>query len=112
MQEIEIEAVGVEPLQAPLAGGDGAGARGILRQHLAHDEHLVAASPDGLGHDPLGLSVAIHLGGVDQRHAEVEAELERGDLLGAAARALAHAPCALAEARHDLASRELERWDA
>src|SRR6185369_3782224 len=31
VQEIEIEAVGVEPLQAPLAGGDGAGARGILR---------------------------------------------------------------------------------
>ena len=62
--------------------------------------------------DLLGLAVAIHLGGVDQRHAEVEAELERGDLLGAAARALAHAPCPLAEARHDLASRELERWDA
>jgi hypothetical protein len=112
MQEIEIEAVGVEPLQAPLAGGDDAGVRGILRQHLAHDKHLVAASLDGLGHDPLGLSVAIHLGGVDQPHAELEAELERGDLLGPATRALAHAPGPLAEARHASASGELERWDA
>ena len=98
-------------LQAPLAGGDGAGARGILRQHLADDEDLVAAPGDRLGHDPLGFAVAIHLGGVDQRHAEVEPELERGNLLVAKAAALAHAPSAVAEPRHSLAGGELEGWD-
>ena len=111
MQEVEVEAVGVEALQAALAGGDGAGARGILRQHLAHDEHLVAAPLDGLGHDPLGLSVAIHLGGVDQRHAEVEAELECRDFGVAQAWALAHVPRALAEAGHDLSAGKFERWN-
>ena len=88
MQEIKVEALGAEALQASLAGGDGAGARGILRQHLADDEHLVAATCDGFGHDPLGFAVAIHLGGIDQRHAEVEPELERCHFVVAQRRAL------------------------
>src|SRR5215471_12858177 len=39
---------------------------------------------DGLSHYPLGFAVAIHLGRVDQRHAEIDAEPERGDLVATA----------------------------
>src|SRR5262249_13727463 len=80
MQEIEIDAVDLEPVEARLASGDGASAGGVLRQHLADDEDLLAAALDGFGHDLLGTAIAIHLRGVDQRHAEVEAEPERRDL--------------------------------
>jgi hypothetical protein len=97
MQEIEVDPVGPETLQAPLARGDGAGVCGVLRQHLGDDKALIAASLDGLRHDHLGL--AIELGRVDQRHAEIEPELQRRDLLFSPPRALAHAPSALAELR-------------
>ena len=47
---------------------------------------------DGLGDDLLGAAVAVHLGGVDQSHAELDAEPHRGCLLGGAAAVLAHVP--------------------
>src|SRR5262249_27763391 len=81
VQEIQVELRDAEALQTAFAGCDGAGLWGILRQHLAHDEDLFAAAFDGLSHYPLGFAVAIHLGRVDQRHAEIDAEPERGDLV-------------------------------
>ena len=80
--------------------------RRILGQHLADDEAFVAPPLHGLGDDLLGAAIAIHLGGVDQRHAEIEPELERRDLVFAHPPALAHVPGALAELRHGLAGRQ------
>ena len=34
MQQIAVEMIGLQPLQRPLAGGDGAAPRGVARQHL------------------------------------------------------------------------------
>ena len=74
MQKIEIDPVGLEPPQTSLASGDNAGARGVLWQHLGHDKAFVTAPFDGLSHNLLGNSVAIHLRGVDQREPEIDAE--------------------------------------
>ena len=51
----------------------------------------------------LGAAAGIHLRRVDQRHAEIDAELQRRDLIGVAALVLAHLPGALAERRHAVA---------
>src|SRR5712691_10701668 len=34
MQQVAIEVIGLQPLQRPLAGGDGTAPRGVARQHL------------------------------------------------------------------------------
>ena len=49
-------------------------------------------------------AVAVHLGRVDQGHAEIEAEPQRRDLVGGAAPVVAHVPGALAERRHAFAA--------
>ena len=109
MQKIEIDAVGLEPLQASLAGGDGAGPRRVLRLDLAHDEAVVAASFDRRGNDLLGTALRVKLGRVDQRHAEIETQSESRDLLVERAPALTHPPGALAELRHFIARVERDR---
>src|SRR6185369_3366392 len=84
----------------------------IVGKHLADDEDLVAASFDGFADDFLGAAIAVHLGSVDQRHADLETKLDRGHFLPAFARVLAHAPGALAELGHDPAGRQLNGGNA
>jgi hypothetical protein len=100
MQEIEIDPVGLEPPQTSFTSGYGASTRGVLWQHLGHDEAFVPASFDGLSDDLLSNSVAIHLCGVDQRKPEIDAEPKRSDLLFSRPYAFTHAPGALPELRN------------
>ena len=72
-----------------------------VRQHLADQEDLVAAAGDRLADELLGPAVAVHLGGVDQRHPQVEAEAQRRDLLPPERGVLGHMPGSHAE-NHDL----------
>ena len=67
VQQVEVDALDAQALEAALAGGDRAGARGIVRIDLADDEGLVAPAGDRLADDLLGAAVAVHLGGVDHR---------------------------------------------
>jgi len=100
VQQIEVDMIGAQPLQAARAGRRHAGARGVVRIHLADHEGPVALAGDRLRHHLLGAAVAVHLGGVDQRHAQVEAEAQRGGLVLGAALALTHPPGALADGRY------------
>src|SRR5438445_13793062 len=77
MQEIAIEPIGVQPLQRALARGDGAAPRCVARQYFRHKENLVALPGDRVSDHQLG--IAIHLGGVDVDHAEIDATAQRGD---------------------------------
>ena len=63
----------------------------------------------GAGDDLLGAAAAIHLGGVDQGHAEIDPEPHRRRLVGGAAPVLAHMPGPLAERRHPLAAAQCHR---
>ncbi|MCY1507879.1 hypothetical protein D9M68_421680 [compost metagenome] len=103
VQEIEVDMVDTEMLQAAFAGGFGAVPAGIRRQHLADDEGLVAVPAHRFADDALRGAIAVHLRCVDQRHAEIEAKLQALHLIGSARRGVAHAPRALPEDR-DLAA--------
>jgi hypothetical protein len=112
MQEIEVDAVGAQPAEAPAAGGHRALDRGVVREHLADQEDGVAPAGDRLADELLGGAVRVQLGGVDERHAELETLAERRHLLGAARRILAVAPGRLADRGDRLPRRELNRSHA
>src|SRR4051794_40751828 len=57
-----------------LARGDGGALIGVGGQHLADQEHTVAAALDRLADQLLRRTVAVHLGGVDQAHAQLDAQ--------------------------------------
>jgi hypothetical protein len=106
VQEVEIDVVGLEPLQTALAGFDDTVPRSVVGQHLADDEEAVAQPARGLGNDLLGGAIAVHFRGVDQGQAELDSEPDRRRLFLRAAAVLAHVPSALAEGRHLLAVRQ------
>ena len=102
--------------------GRSGGARGCARrrrfvpsrlafvgQHLADEEDLVPAPVDRVADELLGGAVAVHLGRVDQRQAELEAEPERAKLLRAGGPLLAHLPRPLAEDGNPLARGQSDR---
>ena len=66
---------------------------------LGHHINRVAAALDGLSSDRFGAAIGIHLGGVDEIHAEVQAEPERRHLMIAPGAVLSHAPGTEAERR-------------
>src|SRR3984893_6244630 len=104
MQQIEVDPVGGEPFEAALAGGDHTGARGIVGVDFADNEQLIAHALGGTGDDLLSAPAAVHLGSVDQGHAETDPEPQRRRFLGGAAPVLAHVPGSLTERRHLLAT--------
>jgi hypothetical protein len=106
MQQVEVDRIDAQALERSLAGAHELRARGVVGIELAHDEHLVAPPVDGFGDYLLGAALAVHLRGVDERHAEVDAELEGRDFIGARGRVFAHAPGAEAQPRNRAARRE------
>jgi hypothetical protein len=68
-----------------------------VRVDLADQVDLVAAAGDRLAHHFLGAALAVHLGRVDQGHAEFHAEAQGGHLGLAGGGVFAHVPGALAE---------------
>lgn len=103
VQQVELDMVGAEALEAGFTGGDRAGAAGIVGQDLADKEHLVAPSFDRFTDDFLGTAIGIHFRRVDDGHAEIEAGAQACGLLGHRRLAFAHMPGTEAE-RRDLSS--------
>jgi len=81
VQQVAVEMIGTQTRKRSITGAQCALARRVLRQHLRHEKHLVAASLDRLGHDLF--RVAVHLRGVDVRHAAFEPAAQRGHSSGA-----------------------------
>ncbi len=77
MQQVAVEAIRLQPFQRTLASRDRAAPRCIARQHFRDQKNIVAPVSNGFGNHQLG--VAIHLGGVDVGHAEIDAAAKRGD---------------------------------
>ena len=99
VQQVEVEPVGPSRSRLRSQAALVPRARRVLGQDLADQEDLVPAPRDRLGDHALGAARAVHLGGVDQGHAEVEAEAERSCFRRRLPPALAHVPGALAERR-------------
>ena len=100
VQKVKVNRVNAQALKTALACFWQFCPRSVMRIHLCNNEHAIALTFDCVGYNFLSAAFAVHLRGIDQRHAEVETELERGDLGGELAAPFAHAPCALAEHRH------------
>ena len=67
---------------------------------------LVGHGGDRLGDHLLGAARTVHLGGIDQGHAELDPEPHRGRLFRGSTAVLAHVPGSLAERRHACAARQ------
>ena len=75
--------------------------RGMWRQYA--ELGLTALPFDRATHYFLCAAIAIHLGGVDQRHAEIDSQLQRRDFALALPCPLAHLPCPQADDGHERA---------
>jgi hypothetical protein len=80
-----------------------------LWQHLCHEEYFVATPFDCLGDQFLCQAAAVHLSGVYQCHAQVEAEAQRRDLIRSPLQVVAQIPRALAKDRNRLSGRKPDR---
>ena len=101
----------LQATQAGLARFLDAAAPGVLRIDLADQEDLFAHAAERLTEQGLRYAVAVHFGGIDQGHAEIDPRAKGADLLLAQASVLAHSPGALAEGRHGRPVREVYRSD-
>src|SRR5437868_3920885 len=106
MEEVEVDLLDAQTAEAPIARRGHALACGVLGIELRHHEYLIAASLDRLADNPLRASVGVHLGGVDEPHAELDAGAQSGDLVLSLALAFAHPPCALPEDGHGVSARK------
>jgi tellurite resistance protein TerC len=110
VQQVQIDVVELEALQAAFTGGHHAGRIGIFRQHLGDDEELFAlhlagaqALGDGLADDRLGTTVGVHLGRIDDPVADLEGQAQCAQLRGLAGGGFAVAPGSEPERRQLLA---------
>ncbi len=83
VQQIAIQPVGPQAGERAFAGGDHPGPRGVVRQHLRHQEKLVPPARDRLADDQLG--VTVHFRRVDVGHAVLDAAAQGRDRRGAIA---------------------------
>ncbi len=79
VKQVAIQPVGAQPRERLFAGRHGAALRGVARQHLRHQENLVAPALDRRADHRFRGSGPIHLGGIDMRQTEVEAAAQGGD---------------------------------
>ena len=92
--------------------GNGAAAGRVMRQHLADQEYLRPPAGYRFTDHLLRSTFAVHLGGVDERHAQVEPQTQGGNLFPAPVVPFAHTPRALTENRDGLARRQRDGTDA
>lgn len=95
--KVEVEAVGVEPVERSFKRPAHARRRGVRGKHFRDEEDVVAPPGDRLSDQLLARAGAVHLGRVDHAQAEVEAAADRGDLRVALAAILAQVPGADAD---------------
>src|SRR5207302_6106300 len=67
VQQVKVQSIGPQTLQAPLAGDDRAMASGMLGKDFADQEYFVATAGDGRSDELLRSAIRIHLRRVDQR---------------------------------------------
>ena len=92
MEQVKIKTVDAQALQAALAGKLRGFAPGVVGIDLADQKNPVASAANRLTDELFGRPVAVHFGGIDQRHAEVDALLQGRNFLAAPGRILADLP--------------------
>ncbi len=68
MQQVQIDVIDLQAPQTSCARLERSLTAGVVRQHLAHDKHLIAAACDGFTDKFLRPALAVQFRGVEQRH--------------------------------------------
>src|SRR5205823_13028277 len=97
VQQVQIYLLHAEAAQAALAGGRCSAPGRVMRVDFGDQEDLVAATSNRFADQLLSRAFAVHLGGVDQGHTEVDAAPQGCELACTAAFVFAHFPCTQAE---------------
>ncbi len=99
VQQIEVDALDPQPLEAARARLGDAAPAGVAGQHLAHHEQVFAAHLAGgdavakpLSEDLLRAAVAVHLGGVEQPVTDLHGAADGSHFVAALTGALADPP--------------------
>ena len=72
VEEVEVEAIGLEPAKAALAGPGEPIATGFVRIDLADEDDPIPEAGEGVAEKGLGRAVAAYFSGVDQDEPEVD----------------------------------------
>ena len=100
MQQVKVDAIGLQTFEAALAGRCRPATGGIVRINLADDENLIAPTPNGLADQRFGLAFTIHFGGIKQGHAQINTELQGGQLFSVRIAAFTKLPGSHAQCGH------------
>ena len=96
VQQVHVEVIQPEPLQARLAGSHCPFAASVHWQHLGHDaQRFAPVRAERLqcpADQPLGFAVGIHFGGIDHAHAALERMQDGTNLSSGMRPILADAP--------------------
>jgi hypothetical protein len=74
-----------------------------VRIEFTDQEEVVTASPNRLADDSLRAALTVHLGAIDETHAEIQRSANDVDLSLEVVRVFAHAPGTETERRHGIA---------
>lgn len=80
-----------------------------MRIRLRNNEHAIPLVLDRVSHNLFRAAFAVHFGGIDQCHAELDSKPQCGDFILVRPRVLAHAPGTLAEHRY---ARAIGKFDS
>src|SRR5947207_10288230 len=74
MQKVKVDRVYSETFETALTCFWQFGARRVMRINLRNNEHAIALTLDCISHNFFRAAFAIHLGGIDQCHAQLDSE--------------------------------------
>ncbi len=100
MQQIKIDRIDPKTLETALACFRQSRARRIARRHFCDDEYAIALTLDRIRHHFFRAAVAVNFRGINQGHAEIDAQTQSCHLIRVRVFAFAHAPGALTQHRH------------
>ena len=92
MQQIKIDRVDAKTFETAPACFWQSRARCVTRRHFRDNEHAIALTLDRGRHDFFRAAVAVNFRGIDQSHAEIDAQTQRRDLIRMRSFVLAHTP--------------------
>jgi len=107
VQQVAVEALDPQSREAALAGRDGRAHAGVVGIGLGDEIDLFATPRDRRGDHLLGTAFGVHLGGVDERQAEVETRAQRRHFRGT--RACVFAMCQVPIPRRGIAAMAIVR---
>ena len=101
MEQVQVQVIGAQPAQAVLQTAAQLSPAGMEGIHFGDEKQLFPVQPvDSLSHQLFRPALPIHLGRINQGHAELDAPPERIHFLSPGAEPLAQVPGALAQSGH------------